>query len=425
MESSGQQELHGRSEILLSRFSAAQQQAATGDRSVRSALNAISSWSPALTQSLSNKPEIVEWLFLERNFLEAANPADIDSQLAHAVQGTESLSDIQSLIRNCRLKEISRLATRDLMGLADLHEVMAVLSALADACLKKALAAAENLTAQKYDCSREELGFKPIILGMGKLGGRELNYSSDVDLIYLYRMEEEVQSGPPVQEKALYLFNLVTRIMSEVTKDGFVFRVDLDLRPGGKDGAMAQTLASARNHYLIMGQPWERMAMLKARPVAGDEKIGWDLLEDLEPFVFRRHLDYTSLEEIKDLKARFTRENKTRFTRTLAKGQPSVNVKLSPGGIREIEFFVQALTLTFGGRLPYLRKKTTLDGLEALVSEGMVDRSDADDLARAYVFLRTVEHRLQLREMTQTQTLPRDPMKSMRLPWPNPWDLFR
>ncbi|MBW2623834.1 MAG: hypothetical protein JRD68_13085, partial [Deltaproteobacteria bacterium] len=177
-----------------------------------------------------------------------------------------------------------------------------------------------------------------------------------------------------------------------------------------KDGALAQPVDTARRHYQVLGQPWERLALLKARPVAGDVAAGAGFLETLTPFIFRRYLDYMAIEELKELKTRFKRDLQGRFPRAESPGRtrPETNVKLSTGGIREIEFFAQALTIAFGGRLGSLRQISTLGALSSLAAEKIITSEDSEQLSRAYIFLRTVEHRLQLRELTQTHTLPRE-----------------
>jgi glutamate-ammonia-ligase adenylyltransferase len=405
------QTIHGRSEIILSQFSSTEREALLRDKSALRALGALAAYSPALTQALSRRVDLARWLFLERAYEKAAYLRNMSFELSAQLREAESLTELQQGLRRFRLKEITRLAVRDLTGRADLAEVMKTLSALAEACLAEALDAAMRMTADRYGVPPRLLGFYPVVMGMGKLGGGELNYSSDVDLIYLYRFGEKAPNSPSAQSAAQAVFTAVSRAMSEVTEDGMVFRVDLDLRPGGKDGAQAQEVSQALKHYLALGQPWERLALLKARPVAGDLEAGRRFLADVEPFVYRRHLDYTTLEELKNLKARFTREKAARLPRSGggAPARENINVKLSPGGIREIEFFAQALTLTFGGRLPHLRRAQTLETLTALTDEGLISSEDRDDLSRAYVFLRNLEHRLQLRELTQTQSLPRDP----------------
>ena len=401
---------HGRSEILLSQFSSAEREALLRDQSSREALSALSNYSPALTQALSARVDLARWLFLENAFLKPVYLENMPFELAAGLRDAAGLEDLQAGLRRYKLKEFSRLAVRDLTGRADLAEVVAVLSALADACLNLSLGWAMRFTAAKKGLNPKSLGFSPLIMGMGKLGARELNYSSDVDLIYLYKTDKRTHAPVDAATLAEQVFALVSRALSEVTEDGLVFRVDLDLRPGGKDGALAQSLESALKHYQLLGRPWERLALLKARPVAGELDAGRWFLSELTPFVFRRHLDYNSLEELKDLKARFNREKAARLSRLSGSGRtrPALDIKLSPGGIREIEFFVQTLILTFGGRLLHLRLPGTLEALEALAKEGIISLEDRNELSRSYVFLRTVEHRLQLRELTQTQTLPRD-----------------
>ena len=410
MPESEQSGLHGRSEIILSQFSAAEREAVLRDTTSLEALSALSSFSPALIQALAARVPLARWLFLERAFEKAAYLDNMSSELGAQAQKALGLEDLQAVLRAYRIKEMARLAVRDLTGRADLAEVMETLSELAEACLGTALQKASVLVADRFGLPPRRPGFKPVILGMGKLGGRELNYSSDIDLIYLYQPSVDVEERTPVEEAAAFLFTTITRALSEVTEDGLVFRVDLNLRPGGKDGAQAQSLESAYRHYLALGRPWERLALLKARPVAGDLRAGHEFLSELEPFIFRRHLDYTSLEELRDLKVRITREKRARMRRISGSGrsEPVIDVKLSPGGIREIEFFAQALLLTFGGRLPHLKRSTTLGALTALADETIISHEVRDQLSRAYIFLRTVEHRLQLRDLAQTQTVPRN-----------------
>ncbi|MBU2549503.1 MAG: bifunctional [glutamate--ammonia ligase]-adenylyl-L-tyrosine phosphorylase/[glutamate--ammonia-ligase] adenylyltransferase [Proteobacteria bacterium] len=420
---------HHRGENVLSHFQAQERQAIERDPVAMEALSALASFSPVLTQALAVRRDLARWLLLERAFEQPAAPVSLSGEAKARVQGAADLAELQTGLRGFRLKELARLAVRDLTGRADLAEVMETLTLVAEACLSASLDVALRLVAERYGLPSRALGFRPVIMGMGKLGARELNYSSDVDLIYFFQPRKKEENGPPVEEVVERVFTTVTRAMADLTEDGLVFRVDLDLRPGGKDGAQVQSLETARNHYLFLGQPWERMAWLKARPVAGDIDTGLRLLEDLSPFVLRRHLDYTSIEELKALKARFTRRKneKIRHLGGTGRHRAAADVKLSPGGIREVEFFTQALILTFGGRLPHLRQPRTLDALAALAGEDIITRADEVGLSEAYVFLRTVEHRLQLRSLTQTQVLPKDEAvqdalaRSMgyhRRPWP-------
>ena len=188
---------------------------------------------------------------------------------------------------------------------------------------------------------------------MGKLGGRELNFSSDIDLVYLFDGGQSQSSGGPRGALGGAVFatrmaELVTRVLSEVSDEGFVFRVDLRLRPEGQNGPIVNSLAAAIVYYESLGQTWERAAMLKARPVAGDLDLGWTFLEEIRPFVYRRFLDFTTVEEIEEMKAKVdSRHSRARLDR---------DVKLGPGGIREVEFIAQALQLVHGGRDRRLRQ---------------------------------------------------------------------
>ena len=399
-----------RGEIVLGLFSEVQRSALFRDPDAFEALATLVIHSPALTQALARRRDPAQRIFLDTLFSQPAHPGEMARDLAEAVADVTDLAGLQTVLRRFRLCELARLAIRDLTGRADLEEVVTTLSALADASIAEALRASLRLAAGRHGIPVEEFPLTPVVIGMGKLGGRELNYSSDVDLIYLYQPVGEEHGRLSAAQAAETVFTFLTRALSEVTEDGLVFRVDLDLRPGGKDGAQAQAIEAALRHYLILGQPWERLALLKARVVAGDIEAGRRFREELTPFVFRRHLDYTSLEELKALKERFARKKRAKLgRRSGARTQEEINVKLGEGGIREVEFFVQALTLTFGGRLPQIRRLATLDTLPTLLEEKVITAEDAGELAAAYRFLRTVEHRVQLREMTQTQTLPRAP----------------
>ena len=395
---------HERGEILLSLFSAGERAALERDPEVVQALAALAAHSPALTQALAIRPELARWLFWSRSYQLPAEEGTLSAELAGFIQGAEELRALEKGLRLFRLRELARLAVRDLMGLADLSEVVRTLTRVAEVCLEQSLGFAVKKAVERYGLPRGLPGLKPVVLGMGKLGAGELNYASDVDLIYLYEADREARLGPGPAVVADFVFTLLTRAMSELTEDGLVFRVDLDLRPGGKDGPQAQAVDQALNHYLNLGQPWERMALLKARPVAGDRKAGERFLEALLPFIYRRHLDYMALEELKALKARIARENRQGRRQALPHGA-AIDVKLAPGGIREVEFFAQALTLTFGGRLAHLRRSDTLGALAALAGEGVISSQEAGELSQAYTFLRTVEHRVQIRDLTQTHVL--------------------
>ncbi|MGH9895531.1 MAG: bifunctional [glutamate--ammonia ligase]-adenylyl-L-tyrosine phosphorylase/[glutamate--ammonia-ligase] adenylyltransferase, partial [bacterium] len=203
------------------------------------------------------------------------------------------------------------------------------------------------------------------------------------------------------------LAELITRAMGEITEDGFVFRTDLRLRPHGKSGKITNSLRGAEVYYESWGDTWERAALIKASPVAGDLELGKEFLRRVEPFVFRRYLDFTAIEEIQALKIRLERERTS--------GRRPFNLKYMPGGIREIEFFLQALQLIYGGKFPILREANTLRTLEQLETVGIIGPKDHQALREAYVIWRTLEHRVQMANNEQTHTLPEAPEDLGRL----------
>jgi glutamate-ammonia-ligase adenylyltransferase len=239
---------------------------------------------------------------------------------------------------------------------------------------------------------------------MGKFGGMELNFSSDIDLIYLYERDAGPTSGGSrgsIEPRAFFtqLAQGLTRALSDLIYGGRVFRVDLRLRPDGMNGPLVSSLPNTLLYYESWGQTWERAALLKARPVAGDKELGEQFLRDISPFVFRRYLDFATLEDVKEMKARVERS-----LRGAERG--GLNVKLGQGGIREIEFVTQALQLIHAGKDPRVRERSTLPALDRLAEGKYLAAADRDTLWAAYRFLRHVEHKLQVVQDRQTHTLP-------------------
>jgi [glutamine synthetase] adenylyltransferase / [glutamine synthetase]-adenylyl-L-tyrosine phosphorylase len=285
-------------------------------------------------------------------------------------------------LRRLRNRVLLRVMARDLAGLASLDEVCGTMSDLAEVAIGKALDG-DNL----------------IVVGMGKLGGRELNVSSDVDLVFLYAGAAEAQ------ERYERAGRRLVRLLSENTEDGFVFRVDMRLRPYGDSGPLACNL-DALEHYLItQGREWERYAWLKARPLSGADHAALDAV--VRPFVFRKYLDYATLAAMRGLHAEVRRD--------VARRELAEHVKLGPGGIREIEFIVQALQLIRGGREPELRVRPTVAALNVLAEKNLLPREATKELAEAYVFLRNLEHRLQYLDDAQRHDLPQDPEDRARV----------
>jgi len=390
-----------------------------GEPGTRRQLLTILGASPFLTGLLCRRPEQLDDLFGPNGLTATKDEARMLVELRREIADDADFDTLQRGLRRYKAHEILRIGSRDLCGLASLEEVTAELTALAAATLQRACEIGETLLRAEYgtplldiDCgTATEAEFT--VFGMGKFGGVELNFSSDIDLIYFYssdRGETAGISGPTgeahnrisLHRYFVKLSDLVTKAISQVTEDGYVFRVDLRLRPEGDSGEMANSLAAAEIYYESWGQSWERSAMLKARPVAGSLALGNYLLQRLEPFIYRRHLDYAMVEDIKVMKQKIDRS----LTREREGEQ---NLKLGRGGIREIEFFIQTLQLIYAGKNQKLRERNSLKALDLLCDEGLIKPAERDQLAAAYRFLRTVEHRIQVIQERQTHSLPTDP----------------
>ncbi len=312
------------------------------------------------------------------------------------VRGASSFTDLMRRLRIARRREMLRLGAREI-GWGTTEEVARELSALADACLEAAVHFCDAELRAGYGAPVATEGAAAfVVLGMGKLGGEELNFSSDVDLIYLYSTDEGRAGTLTLHEYYSRLSLAVTRALSELTGDGLVFRVDLRLRPEGRSGAVCNSLAAAESYYETFGRTWERQALLRARPCAGDTAFGDVCLHTLEPFVFPRSLGAGSVDEVRALRRLF------RDT----PGQGGFNVKLGAGGIRDVELVAQLLQLLYAGQRRELRERTTLPALRKLRLGGLLSDHEERTLATAYRFWRRVEHRVQLEQGAQTHELP-------------------
>jgi glutamate-ammonia-ligase adenylyltransferase len=316
-----------------------------------------------------------------------------------------------------------RVALRDLGGWAELPEVLATLSELADSCIEGALAHLETWAAARYGAPVGAGGspLRLVVLALGKLGGRELNFSSDVDLMFAYPEEGETAGPKRISHHEFFvrLGQTLINALHEATADGFVFRVDMRLRPNGASGPLALSFDAMEHYYQTHGREWERYALIKTRPVAGDREAGAELLASLKPFVFRKYLDYGTIEAIRAMKAMIAREVSRKGLET--------NIKLGPGGIREIEFLAQALQLIRGGREPELAEPMLLKVLPRLAAGGHITPEAERELVAAYTFLRNTEHRLQMVDDRQTQDLPTDEKEKARLAYASgfaDWPLF-
>lgn len=378
-------------------------------------LERLMDWLPALFHAsafvprvLTLRPGLPRWLVGSRT-LGREKPRDVYVCEAAAATRRVAPSDMEGLqrrLRRYKYRELVRIMVRDTALKAPTPELGREQSALAEACIRAALAWAERSLTARYG-TPETPGF--CILGLGKLGGEDLNFSSDVDLIYLYRAEGHTSGGSsgtlPNSQFYTRLGEAVTQALTRATVEGFCYRVDLNLRPQGRSGAMVVSLSAALTYYENFGRTWERAALLKARCVAGDAALADELLAGLGPFLWPRTLDLSAVDGLRDLKAQID-----------SRGKASADdVKLGPGGIREVEFFVNALQLLQGGKDATLRERVTLRALRKLERAGFVSGPDADALEEAYLFLRWVENRLQMREERQTQALPTGERERRRL----------
>ena len=336
---------------------------------------------------------------------------DADAVTALVRRLREAGRELPAALRVARQLCLERLACLDVDAAAPLDTVTHGMTALAEATLELALAQALADTEERYGAPLDAQGrrIEFWIVGMGKLGGRELNVSSDIDLIYVY--EDEGETSGPQRISAHEFFTLVAKklyaLIGDTTEDGFVFRVDLALRPNGNSGPPVCSLPMLEHYLQVQGREWERFAWLKSRVVAPRASVtsgrALALRELVTPFVYRRYLDYGVFEGLRQLHRKIRDEAQRR-----AAGRPerANDVKLSRGGIREIEFIVQLMLVVRGGQYPEIRTRSTLRGLQRLSARGLMKVATAERLAECYLFLRRVEHRIQYLDDQQTHLLP-------------------
>jgi [glutamine synthetase] adenylyltransferase / [glutamine synthetase]-adenylyl-L-tyrosine phosphorylase len=307
-------------------------------------------------------------------------PRPAEDLRAEARADAERLG-LRAGVRRFRRRALYRVAARDLQG-AQLDDVVGEVTAVAEACLRVAADGA--------------FGSRQAVIGMGKLGGRELNYASDVDVIFVHEGSGAEAQGDAARRAAGFV-----AILAEPTEDGIALRVDASLRPEGRAGPLSRSRAATLEYYRRHAATWERQALLKARPVAGEDSLAQGLIDELGDVVFPEDLDPSAIEDVRAMKVRIEE-----YVR--ARGKEAVEVKAGRGGIRDVEFAIQLLQLVHGRRDRSLREPNTLRALEALTAGGYVAAADADALADSYRFLRRLEHRLQLGREVQTHELPED-----------------
>lgn len=388
-------------------------------------LSTIFGNSDSLAFTIIRDPTLVYWLAEEEVLSKPSTRTGLDQAL-HKQLASLTVKELKlAALRRFRRREMLRIGVRDLLRLADVSETTASLSDLAALLIHAAYEIVDADLRRQYgrpmhrnrQGKRMETGFA--VIGMGKLGGHELNYSSDVDLIYVYASHEGETRAPAAQsagkvvaagisneEYFEILSRELTKALSEPTKEGHVFRVDLRLRAEGSVGQLARSLDDYRNYYMTRGQIWERLALLKAWPVAGSSEVGKAFLKVVRPFVLGRSTAKTGLagamtiiEDVRAVKEMIDAKMADR-------GHEHRNVKLGTGGIREIEFLVQTIQVLAGKSVPALLDRNTLGSLKRFADKKLLTGRELDALNAAYLFLRDVEHKLQMVHDLQTHALP-------------------
>jgi len=336
---------------------------------------------------------------------------ELKTHVANAVAGCTDPTGLDTALRRCRKREAVRIAWRQLAGWSDLAELMASTSDLAEACIETTLDHHYRWMTDAFGAPLGESSAQPIalsILGLGKLGGRELNFSSDVDLIFTYS-EDGATSGGRYSNHEFFtrLGRRVIATLDAPTADGFVFRTDMRLRPNGDSGPLALSFDAMEHYYQFHGRDWERYALIKARPVAGDHAAGYRLLQSLKPFVYRKYLDFGAFEAIRAMKVLIEQQ--------FPSDGLGNDVKLGRGGIREVEFIAQSYQLIRGGREPKLQTPRLYDALAEVTETGMLSESVVEQLKSGYDFLRDTEHCLQMLDDRQTHRLPVTEIDQTRL----------
>jgi glutamate-ammonia-ligase adenylyltransferase len=377
----------------------------------RAGLERVQALSPFAADILARYPALLDELRDGGRLARASAPGELAALLAARLDGVAGDDDFLHRLRLFRHRELVRVIWRDLNEGADVTESLRDLSDLADAAINAAHRHADAALRGRHGGPRGDEG-GPCgagIVAMGKLGGHELNFSSDVDLVFLFSTGGETDGSRPVSNEEYFrlLAQRVIDLLSRNTADGFVYRVDVRLRPFGSAGPLAVSLAALENYLVQNGRDWERYAWIKARVVNEWADADYLYRDVLRPFVYRRYLDYGVFSSLRQMKALIEAE--------VAKKEFRGNLKLGPGGIREIEFIVQALQLVRGGTVAPLREREILTALPALVRAGCLPERDAAELTAAYRYLRLAENRIQAQHDRQTHDLPADDAGRERL----------
>jgi glutamate-ammonia-ligase adenylyltransferase len=371
--------------------------------SARDVITRTGAAAPAVLPLLLARPTLTAQLARELDVHGRLAPADVRPD-----RPLDDKESAQRFLRQARDEALVRTALRELYGHADVDRTAKEWSSVASRCTDIATSVARSIVEARQgvplDQHNKRVPFT--VLGMGKLAGEELNLGSDIDLCFFYETDEGAAGERTIHEHFARVGSLITALLDDVTSDGFVFRVDLRLRPEGSRGAIANALASAERYYETWGRPWERAVLLRSRPCAGDVEFGRELLEALSPFVFRRAVDPMIAVEVARMLDRTRREQLQDDERDL---------KLGRGGIREAEFFVQSLQLVWGGMHRALRVPGTVQAVRRLQSLALITHREGEDFLDAWAVLRRAEHRVQVMAAYATHLIPTEPSRRTAL----------
>jgi glutamate-ammonia-ligase adenylyltransferase len=363
-----------------------------------------------LGETLLQNTDLLPSLLREKNLDRSFSREEFHESLAR-FRARSLESDVSLILARFKRREYVRIMLRDVLKIAPLAETTAEISALADVLIAEALREADSHlqrrhgTPQHLDALGRLVDTPFAILALGKLGGNELNYSSDVDLLYIYGDgEEPPKTAVSNREYFIRLAQHTTEILSRVTRDGPVFRIDLRLRPQGGEGELAIRLSQALTYYSEGAHDWERQALIKLKHSAGDAGLAREFIRAVQPHVYTEEVNFAAIKTA--LVAREKMQKRRQQTSVMSQAEQTIDVKIDRGGIRDIEFLVQCLQRVYGGAEPWLRSGGTLFSLQKLHDKGHINGKEFHDLTSAYEFLRHLEHRLQLREGRQTHRLP-------------------
>src|SRR3989442_3723516 len=360
-----------------------------------------------LGETLIQNTDLLHSFLREKNLDRSFSREEFHESLAR-FRSRSFETDVSLLLARFKRREYVRIMLRDVLKIAPLAETTAEISALADVLIEEALREADSRLQRRYDTPRHldaegrlvDTAFA--ILALGKLGGSELKYSSDVDLMYIFGDGEEPPKTPVSnREYFIRLAQQVTEILSRVTREGPAFRIDLRLRPQGGEGELAVSLSQALRYYASVAHDWERQALIKVRHSAGDATLAREFIRSVQPAVYTEQVNFVAIKT-----ALVAREKMQKRRQALEHSEQNIDVKIDRGGIRDIEFLVQCLQRVYGGAEPWLRSGGTLFSLQKLHDKRHISGKEFHDLTSAYEFLRHLEHRLQLREGQQIHRLP-------------------